>query len=181
RMRVERFLHDLFEDAKAASPATLFTYVNFPPTDLLDLSFSDSCAFNVYLHRESDLRAYLARLQHIAGHKPLLLAEAGADSIREGEDGQGTSTEMHLRAAFAEGACGAIAFAWTDQWWRGGFDVDDWAFGLVDRARTPKPAAAAVAAAFADAPFPTDQTRGWPRVSVVVCAYNAADTLEDCL
>ena len=63
---------------------------------------------------------------------------------------------MHLRAAFDEGACGAIAFAWTDEWWRGGHPVDDWAFGLVDRERRPKPAAAAVAAAFTEAPFPAD-------------------------
>ena len=119
--------------------------MNFPPTEFLDLSFFDVCAFNVYLHREQDLRAYLARLQHIAGQKPLLLAEAGVDSIREGEDGQARLTAMHLRAAFEEGACGAVAFAWTDEWWRGGHDVDDWAFGLVDRDRRPKPAAAAVA------------------------------------
>ena len=88
RVRVERFLRSLYEDAKAASPESLFTYVNFPPTEFLDLSFFDICAFNVYLHREPELRAYLARLQHIAGQKPLLLAEAGADSIREGEAGQ---------------------------------------------------------------------------------------------
>ena len=59
-----------------------------------------------------------------------------------------TITAMHIRAAFEEGACGAIAFAWTDEWWRGGHPVDDWAFGLVDRERRPKPAALAVAAAF---------------------------------
>src|SRR5439155_24344554 len=53
--------------------------------------------------------------------------------------------------------------------------------GLVDRHRRPKPAAAAVAGAFADAPFAAERQRTWPRVSVVVCAYNAADTLEDCL
>ncbi len=52
---------------------------------------------------------------------------------------------MHIRTAFEEGACGAIAFAWTDEWWRGGFEVDDWAFGLVDRRRRPKAAARAVA------------------------------------
>ena len=51
---------------------------------------------------------------------------------------------MHIRAAFEEGACGAVAFAWTDEWWRGGHTVDDWAFGLVDAARQPKPALAAV-------------------------------------
>ena len=172
---------ELYEDAKAAAPDTLFTYVNFPPTEFLDLSFFDLYAFNVYLHREAELRAYLARLQHIAGHKPLLLAEAGADSIREGEAGQAEITAMHIRAAFEEGACGAIAFAWTDEWWRGGFDVDDWAFGLVDRRRRPKAAARAVATAFEDAPFSREARAAWPRVSVVVCAYNAADTLEDCL
>ena len=59
--------------------------------------------------------------------------------------------------------------------------VDDWEFGLVDRQRRLKPAAVAVATAFEDAPFPRDAQRTWPRVSVVVCAYNAADTLDDCL
>jgi len=179
RMRVERFLRKLYEAAKSKSPESLFTYVNFPPTEFLDLSFFDICAFNVYLHREPELRAYLARLQHIAGQKPLLLAEAGADSIREGEDGQAQITAMHIRAAFEEGACGAIAFAWTDEWWRGGHAVDDWSFGLVDRDRRKKPAAFAVAAAFDSAPFSPERQRAWPKVSVVVCAYNAADTLED--
>ncbi|HJZ71459.1 MAG TPA: glycosyltransferase, partial [Vicinamibacterales bacterium] len=179
RMRVERFLRSLYESAKSASPASLFTYVNFPPTEFLDLSFFDICAFNVYLHREAELRSYLARLQHIAGQKPLLLAEAGADSIREGEDGQAAITAMHVRAAFEEGACGAIAFAWTDEWWRGGHTVDDWKFGLVDGDRRPKPAAFAVAGAFDHAPFSAERQRTWPKVSVIVCAYNAADTLED--
>src|SRR5262249_26672779 len=179
RLRVERFLRDLYKEAKSASPPSLFTYVNFPPTEFLDLSFFDICAFNVYLHREPELRAYLARLQPIAGQKPLLLAEAGADSIREGEDGQATLTAMHLRAALEEGACGAIAFAWTDEWWRGGHTVDDWRFGLVDRERRPKRAAHAVAEAFDNAPFSVERQRAWPKVSVVVCAYNAADTLED--
>jgi cellulose synthase/poly-beta-1,6-N-acetylglucosamine synthase-like glycosyltransferase/sugar lactone lactonase YvrE len=178
RLRVERFLRRLYRIAKQRSPESLFTYVNFPPTEFLDLSFFDVCAFNVYLHRETELRAYLARLQNIAGHKPLLLAEAGADSIREGEDGQAALTATHLRAAFEEGACGAVAFAWTDEWWRGGFDVEDWAFGLVDRDRKAKPAAAAVARVFANAPFSEPDRMSWPRVSVVVCAYNAADTLE---
>jgi GT2 family glycosyltransferase len=181
RARVERFLHELYRDLKAASPSSLFTYVNFPPTEFLDLSFFDLCAFNVYLHDECALRSYLARLQHIAGHKPLLLAEAGADSIREGFDGQARITANHIRAAFEEGACGAIAFAWTDEWWRGGQAVEDWAFGLVTRDRRPKPAALAVAEAFDHVPFCERTRRSWPRVSVVVCAYNAAETIDDCL
>ena len=181
RVRVERFLRSLYQDAKAAAPDRLFTYVNFPPTEFLDLSFFDICSFNVYLHREPELRAYLARLQHIAGQKPLLLAETGADRIREGEAGQAEITAMNIRAAFEEGAAGATAFAWTDEWWRGGHAVDDWAFGLVDRERRLKPAAIAVSHAFEDAPFSREAQRTWPRASVIVCAYNAADTLEECL
>lgn len=51
RLRIERFLRELYEDAKAVSPETLFAYVNFPPTEFLDLSFFDLYAVNVYLHR----------------------------------------------------------------------------------------------------------------------------------
>src|SRR5918996_201051 len=103
RLRIERFLRCLYQSAKDVSPDTLFTYVNFPPTEFLDLSFFDVCAFNLYLHSEPELRAYIARLQHISGQKPLLLAEAGADSAREGVAGQARLTAMHLRAAFEEG------------------------------------------------------------------------------
>ena len=181
RTRVERFLRQLYLDAKWAAPGSLFTYVNFPPTEFLDLSCYDVCAFNLYLHREEELRAYLARLQHVAGDKPLLLAEAGADSTREGAAGQAAITSMHFRAAFEEGASGAVAFTWTDDWWRGGQPVADWSFGLVDRERRPKPAAAAVSAACADAPFAAPVRATWPKVSVVVCAHDAAGTLEDCL
>ena len=179
--RIDRFLRALYEDVKTAAPESLFTYVNFPPTEHLDLDCFEVCAFNVYLHREPDLRGYLARLQHIAGAKPLLLAEAGGDSVREGLDGQARITAMHLRAAFAEGACGAVAYSWTDEWWRGGRTVDDWAFGLVDDARHPKPALAAVREVFAEAPFPAHERARWPKVSVVVCAHDAADTIDDCL
>ncbi|MEM7416502.1 MAG: glycosyltransferase [Gemmatimonadota bacterium] len=179
--RIEAFLDDLADEVKGVAPDSLLTYANFPPTEHLELEAFDVYAHNVYLHRESDLRGYLARLQHRAGARPLLLAEAGADSIRQGTDGQARITASHVRAAFAEGACGAVVFSWTDEWWRGGRTVDDWAFGLVDDARRPKPALAVVERAFADAPFPSEERTEWPSVSVVVCAYNAEETIADCL
>ena len=179
--RVERFLTELYQDVKSEVPASVLTYVNFPPTEHLTLECFDVCAFNVYLHQEADMCAYLARLQHMAGSRPLLLAEAGSDSVREGLDGQARLTAMQLRTAFTEGACGAVAYSWTDEWWRGGAAIDEWAFGLVDETRRPKPALAAVEQVFATAPFSADQRAKWPKVSVVVCAHNAADTIDDCL
>jgi O-antigen biosynthesis protein len=181
RQRIERFLRDLYDEAKSVSPDSLLTYVNYPPTENLDLAFFDVCTFNVYLHHEAPLRTYVAHLHHIAGNRPLLLAEVGADSLREGEAGQAALAAMQLRAVYEEGACGAIVFGWTDDWWRGGYQIRDWAFGLSDVERRPKPALDAVARVFAAAPFRDDQRCSWPRVSVVVCAHNAADMLEDCL
>ena len=179
--RIERFLRELYDDVKAAAPGSLLTYVNFPPTEHLGLDAFDVFAYNVYLHRETEFRGYVARLQHLAGTRPLLLAEAGGDSLREGLEGQACITATHLQTAFAEGACGAVAYSWTDEWWRGGRTVDDWAFGLVDAERHPKPALAAVQQVFASVPFPAGDRMKWPKVSVVVCAYDAADTLDDCL
>ena len=179
--RVEQFLRETYDEAKAAAPDAVLAYVNYPPTDYLDLACFDVCAFNVYLHREADLRAYLAHLQLVAGGRPLVLAEAGADSLREGADGQAALAGMQVRTAFEEGAAGVVVFSWTDDWWRGGATVDDWQFGLTDAARAPKPSLAAVARAYAAAGFPDAARRDWPRVTVAVCARNAADTLDACL
>ncbi len=179
--RIERFLRDVYDDAKQAAPDALLAYVNYPPTDYLDLPFFDVCAFNVYLHRGDDLRAYVAHLQVVAGHRPLLLAEGGADSLREGEERQAALTATQLRIAFEEGACGAVVFSWTDDWWRGGHAVDDWRFGLTDERRRPKPALAGVALEFADAGFPPGHRHDWPKVSVLICARNAAETIDECL
>ncbi|HEU4451505.1 MAG TPA: glycosyltransferase, partial [Longimicrobium sp.] len=177
--RVEELLWRLYQAAREEDPGGLVTYVNYPSTEYLDLSFADLLCFNVYLERQERLEAYLARLHNLAGDRPLVLAEVGLDSRRHGEAAQARALEWQLRTAFASGCAGAFAFAWTDEWHRGGHDIEDWDFGLTDRAGEPKPALSAVGEAFAEVPVPAAQA--WPRVSVVVCAYNAADTLHDTL
>jgi len=179
RRRVERFLERLADTARGADPEALLTYVNFPTTEYLALPFVDLACFNVYLEAPDRFDAYLARLQNMAGERPLLLAEIGLDSRRHGELAQARSVERQVRATFAAGCAGAFVFAWTDEWHRGGHDIDDWDFGLTDRRRRPKPALAAVHRAFEEVPFP--RSARWPRVSVVVCSYNGARTIADCL
>lgn len=177
RRRVERFLERLYRAAKAEDPEGLVTYVNFPTTEYLQLPFLDLVCFNVYLETRERLEAYLARLQNLAAEKPLLMAEIGLDSRRNGLQKQAESIEWQVRTAFAAGCAGAFAFAWTDEWHRGGHDIDDWDFGLVTRDRRPKPALAAVRRAFGEVPFPADTK--WPRISVVVCSYNGSRTIRD--
>ncbi|CAN5351731.1 hypothetical protein BH24GEM3_BH24GEM3_06870 [soil metagenome] len=177
--RVERFLERLYRAAKREDPEGLVTYVNYPTTEYLDLPFLDFVCFNVYLETEERLNAYLARLHNLAGDRPLLMAELGLDSRRNGNEAQARVLDWQVRATFAAGCAGMFVFAWTDEWYRGGFDIDDWDFGLTDRQRSPKPALAAVSRAFAEVPFPPNAD--WPRISVVVCCYNGAATLQDCL
>jgi GT2 family glycosyltransferase len=152
--------------------------VNYPSTEYLQLPFLDFAAFNVYLESPERLDAYLARLQNLTGDRPLVLAEIGLDSRRHGEERQADVLDWQIRTAFAAGCAGAFVFAWTDEWHRGGFDIDDWDFGLTDRHRRPKPAMAAVGRAMAEVPFPENVP--WPGVSVVVCTHNGARTLHDC-
>jgi GT2 family glycosyltransferase len=179
RRRIERFLKRLFEIARAQDPTGLVTYVNFPTTEYLQLPFLDFQCFNVYLESREKFTGYLARLQNVAGEQPLVMAEIGLDSRRNGEAAQKESLDWQVRAAFAEGCAGAFVFAWTDEWYRGGHDIDDWDFGLTTRDRRPKPALSTVTRVFADSPFPSD-TR-WPGISVVVCSYNGSATIRDTL
>jgi GT2 family glycosyltransferase len=155
----------------------LVTYVNFPTTEYLQLPFLDFQCFNVYLENREVLANYLARLQNLVDEKPLVMAEIGLDSQRNGEDVQAESLDWQMRTAFAEGCAGTFIFAWTDEWYRGGHDIEDWDFGLTTRDREPKPALEAVTSAYAELPFPPQDD--WPKVSVVVCSYNGASTIRD--
>jgi len=179
RRRMERYLERLYRAAKAEDPDGLVTYVNYPSTEYLQLPFLDLVCFNVYLESQERLEAYLARLQNIAGDRPLIMSEIGLDSLRNGEEAQACLLDWQVRTAFAAGCAGAFAYAWTDEWHRGGEDVDDWDFGLTRRDRSPKPALAAIRTAFSEVPFPPDLP--WPRISVVVCSYNGSRTIRDCL
>jgi GT2 family glycosyltransferase len=179
KRKVEKFLERLYREAKAEDPEGLVTYVGYPSTEYLELPFLDLAAFNVFLEQETMFESYLARLQNLSADRPLLITEAGLDSRRNGERAQARTVSWQVRHAFGTGAAGIFIFSWTDEWHRGGQDIADWDFGLVDRERRPKPALAAIRSAFSTVPFPAPEP--WPRVSVVVCTHNGAATLGQCL
>jgi GT2 family glycosyltransferase len=176
--RVERYLRDLYRVVKAEDSAALVTYVNYPTTEYLRLPFLDLVSFNVYLETQDRLAAYIARLQTLAGERPLLLSELGLDSLRNGEETQARMLDWQIRTTFAEGAAGSFVFSWTDEWYRGGEDVKDWEFGITDRERWPKPALRSVSRAYWQAPFARERS---PRITVVVCTFNGRATIRECL
>ena len=180
RERVEGFLESLYHIVKEEDPAALATYVNYPTTEYLELPFLDFVSFNVYLEKRETLKAYLSRLHNLAGNRPLVMAEIGLDSRRNGPETQAGSLAWQIRASLASGAAGAFVFQWTDEWHRGGMNIDDWDFGLTTRERTPKPALESAASAFAAAPL-SEPSGGWPKISVVCCSYNGSGTIRDTL
>jgi glycosyltransferase involved in cell wall biosynthesis len=178
--RIEEFLRRLNEMVKEEAPHALTTYVNHPPTEFLTLPFLDVVSHNVYLEREPEMRVYLTRLQALAHEKPVLLAEIGLDSRRHGEAAQARFLDWQIRAAFEKGLCGVTVYGWTDEWSIFGSDIDGWAFGVTDARRRPKMALAALRQIYASGLYQF-RTKPWPLVSVVVCCYNAAATLDECL
>lgn len=177
--KVERFIEELLGLVKEEAPECLATFVNFPTTEFLQPRECDFCCFNVYLHDERNLGAYLDRLQHIAGNRPLVLGEYGIDSLREGEAEQADTLAAHLRQVCRHGLAGSVVFAYTDDWFTGGHQIDDWCFGVTRRDRSEKPGSAAVRAAWTD--LPQLGEADWPKVSVVVCSFNGERTLRGCL
>ena len=179
RRRVQRYLERLYRVIKNEDPDGLVTYVNYPTTEYLELPFLDFVCFNVYLESQERFEAYLARLQNIAGDRPLVMSELGLDAVRNSEAAQARSLDWQVRTAFAAGCAGVFVFSWTDEWYRHGHDVGDWAFGLTRADRSPKPALDPVREAFAEVPYAAGFP--WPRISVVVCTYNGSRTIRDCL
>lgn len=177
--RVERFLEDLVEEARQADPSCLCTFASFPPTEYLVVRNVDFVCFNVYLHERRTLERYLARLQMLADHRPLVLGEFGLDSLREGQGRQAEFLRAQIETASRAGLAGTVVFSFTDDWHRGGHAITDWAFGLTTADRQPKESFAAVRECYAQAPcFPEPRQ---PRVSVVVASFNGATTLRACL
>ena len=181
--RVIHFVEHLINVARQADPRPLYSYASYPPTEYLLPSNVDFYSFNVYLERRLDFERYLARLQNLAGDKPLIMGEFGLDTIRKGEEMQAAVLDWHLDCVVRGGAAGTIFFSWTDEWFTGGFDVTDWAFGLVTRDRVPTLACDTLRKKRLGPGFIASRVglKSCPRVSIIVCSYNGAKTLKDCL
>ena len=181
--RVIDFLERLIDIARAADPRPLYSYASYPPTEYLLPANVDFYSFNVYLERRPDFERYVARLQNLAGDKPLILGEFGLDTLRKGEDLQAEILAWHLEVVVKGGTAGTIFFSWTDEWFTGGAEITDWAFGLVNHERLPKKAYRVLQEKLAGPGPITARIRlhRYPKVSIIVCSYNGAKTLGECL
>lgn len=175
--RVLDSLESLIDEGKQRRPELIWAYGNYPSSEFLEPGNADLTAMNVYLENEESFRAYLDRLHHIAGDRPVLISEFGIDSRRSSPDQQAECLVWAIDASKARGAAGLAVYAWTDRWWNNGAEVLDWDFGLTTREGEPKPALAAVRSSFRTQP----PSREWPPFSVIVCTRDGRERLTSCL
>src|SRR5262249_10023118 len=113
------------------------------------------------------------------------MGELGMDTLGHGETEQARFLQGHVREATLMGLAGSFVFSWTDDWYTGGFPVQNWAFGITRADRAPKASYHALGEVFqSTATQMLEQLAGpssTPRVSVVVCSYNGGRTLDQCL
>ncbi len=171
-VKVKRFLERLIAIVRAETPHCLVSYATYPSTEYLVPVNADFLAVNVYLEEEAAFEKYLRRLQNMAGNKPLVITEFGVDVRQHGEAGQAAIRTWQTACVGRLGVAGNVWFSFTDEWFRGGAEVTKWAFGLVTRDRSPRPATG-VSKFITSSPSPT--------VSVVVCTFNGGATLRGCL
>jgi GT2 family glycosyltransferase len=181
--RVIEFVEELIRIGRAIDPNALFSYATYPPTEYLLPQNADFCCFNVYLHNQRDFEGYLLRLQNLTGEHPLILGEFGMDTIRHSQDEQAEMLGWHIDSVVKCGLAGTIFFTWTDEWFTGGQEVTDWAFGIVTRERRPKKAFCTLEEKLGrnDSTLPHRPLPKAPFVSVIVCSYNGGSTLASCL
>ncbi len=172
-LKVRRAIEGLIDIGRELAPQLLFAYANYPSTEYLEPENADFTAFNVYLEDERAFRSYVKRLHHVAGDRPLVIAEFGLDSRRNGLERQAEVLGWATQAALDLETAGMTVYAWSDRWWNAGAEVLDWDFGLLDRAGKPKPAFFAL--------NPQLSTINPLRFSVIVCTRNGNGRIGNCL
>jgi hypothetical protein len=103
--RVRAAMEELIDVVRAQAPQKLVSYATYPSTEYLVPRNADFLAVNVYLERREEFTRYLARLQNLAGNKPLVITEFGLDTAMQGDEVQREVFQWYETETLA-GGCG---------------------------------------------------------------------------
>ena len=156
---------------KVAEPTALVSYANFPSTEYLDTRLHSTSSPSTSTCTASRVPALPLAPAEPRRRQPLVLTEFGIDSIRDGENVQAEMLSWHAPRASSWAWPGRASSPTPTSGSRAATTITDWAFGLVT-------ASAAEAGRSRRSRRSTAATRcrpcpDYPKVSVVICAYNA--------
>ncbi len=183
---LQTYLFDLYKSVKAVDSQHPITYSNWPNGKDLDLRFLDIISFNLYPLWPPEVVAagyenYIRNtLQPLAGNKPLLITEFGADTLEASDAGEARLIRTSWQGLLKAGACGGIVFEFADEWWKNydnpkrsgvwwdrapapddekthDLDPEEY-YGVMTAQRQPKPAAETVKEMFAKTSADDDRT-----------------------
>lgn len=201
---IENSLASLYHAVKAEDPDHPITHCNWPVAKDLNLSFFDIISFNLYPLWPPEVVAlgyghYIEEvLQPIAGSKPLLISEFGANSLEATNAGEARLIVQSWKDLRKAGACGGIVFEFADEWWKNydnprragiwwdrqpapddekthDLDPEEY-YGVVEANRQPKPAFKAVQKMFAEDEHPIFTARLVPGILVLFLLLLAVGT-----
>ncbi|GEP43864.1 glycosyltransferase [Brevifollis gellanilyticus] len=188
--KVQHFLEKLIDAGRECAPNQLFSYATYPSTEYLIPRNADFLAMNVYLEDRENFARYLQRLHHLAGNKPLVITEFGLDTATHGAAAQAETFAWFEEECRCAAVAGTVWFSYTDEWFRGGQDVTEWRFGIVDAGRQSRLQVSSSRFAVHGSRLEDSQpgtenreqrTENRELISVIVCTYNGGATLRACL
>lgn len=179
-VKVRDALDHLITELRKTAPKVPFGYANYPTTEYLEPLTADFTAVNLYLEDTEKLSAYLARLPHLAGSRPVLITEFGLDTAYHGESAQAELLANAFQLTRDAGLGGLTVFSWSDRWFTNQEEVTQWSFGLTTRAGRDKKAVKVLTDLVPQLTGPpkTDQPL---RFSILICTRNGAHHLPACL
>ena len=130
---VEQFIDELVAIAKAEAPNASSRSPTSRRPNTSSRATIDFVCFNVYLHDEQVFRNYL-------GAPPEHRRRTAADArrVRHRHDAASTPRSSRRRSSRStcarcstRGCVGTFIFSYTDDWYAHGWQIEDWAFGLI--------------------------------------------------
>ncbi|GEM_PF-272352 len=118
------WMKEMYEQMGSLEPDVLVSHGNWPPLRSLELDFFQISCFAVYpgWPPEVSLQGFgnyiKNKLQPVAGNRPLLITEFGANSIEASLEEQGQILQECWTELMEAGATGAVVFSFMDEWWK---------------------------------------------------------------
>ncbi len=184
--RIEEFLNSLVRIVKKHDPLALAAYANFPPTEYLLPSDVDFYSYKrLPPSQEGPRRLPSAACKTSPATSRSSSPNSAWTPSAIPSPSRPRSSPSTSPPFFQNGLAGTFIFSWTDEWFTDGVDVTDWAFGIVTKERKKKASYAALQPLLKNPERPLYQRfepeKPLPMVSIVVCSYNGARTLRDCM
>ncbi len=164
----KKLLLKSFRIVKEVAKERLVTYTSQPDYPNIALDFLDFLCYQVAENQLSDYRITIARLQNFSHNLPLVLRITVPSNSLINESERSYRLDRQIRMAFNAGCAGVILENWRDPH-----------LGLLQSNGKEKGIFRVVSRAFEETPFPKHIS--YPRISIVICAYNAEKYIEECL